>query len=200
MVNDYYRSFTGYKVIAQVYNLDSRKLLEESAMVDLPEDGVVNDVLTINFPKNISQVHFIRLSLLDEKGNEISSNFYWRSNDKYEGKKTVTGPATSGFEDLNLMKTAKVRLSYKTREENGRYFVDITMKNTAHVIAFFNQLQFLDKKLSPIRPSFYTDNFFTLMPGEQKKVTIETESNKLASGAILVLKGWNIDRKEYKLK
>lgn len=200
VVNDYYRSFTGYKVIAQVYNLDSRKLLEESAMVDLPEDGVVNDVLTINFPKNISQVHFIRLSLLDEKGNEISSNFYWRSNDKYEGKKTVTGPATSGFEDLNLMKTAKVRLSYKTREENGRYFVDITMKNTAHVIAFFNQLQFLDKKLSPIRPSFYTDNFFTLMPGEQKKVTIETESNKLASGAILVLKGWNIDRKEYKLK
>ncbi|HIZ91498.1 MAG TPA: glycoside hydrolase family 2 [Candidatus Bacteroides merdavium] len=200
VVNDYYRSFTGYKVIAQVYNLDSRKLLEESAMVDLPEDGVVNDVLIINFPENISQVHFIRLSLLDEKGNEISSNFYWRSNDKYEGKKTVTGPATSGFEDLNLMKAAKVRLSYKTREENGRFFVDITMKNTAHVIAFFNQLQFLDKKLSPIRPSFYTDNFFTLMPGEQKKVTIETESNKLASGAILVLKGWNIDRKEYKLK
>lgn len=36
-------------------------------MVNLPSDGVVNDALTIRFPENISQVHFIKLILKDEK-------------------------------------------------------------------------------------------------------------------------------------
>mgnify|MGYP000584427201 CR=1 FL=1 len=200
VVNDYYRAFTGYKVIAQVYDINSKKVFEKSASVDLPEDGVANDILTIRFPENISQVHFIKLVLKDEKGKDVSSNFYWRSNDKYEGSKTLTGPTSSGFEDLSKLKAAKVKLSYKTRQADGRYFVDIVMKNTSNDIAFFNQLQFLNSKMSPIRPSFYSDNFFSLIPGEKKTVTIETGEEKLADGAVLVLKGWNIDTQKYKLK
>ena len=44
VVNDYYRAFTGYKVIAQVYDINSKKVFEKSASVDLPEDGVANDI------------------------------------------------------------------------------------------------------------------------------------------------------------
>ena len=200
VVNDYYREFKDYKVIAQVYDINSKKVFEESAVVNLPSDGVVNDALTIRFPENISQVHFIKLILKDEKGKDVSSNFYWRSNDKYEGSKTLTGPAASGFEDLSKLKQAKVKLTYKVREDDNNYFVDITLRNTSGQIAFFNQLQFLNSKMSPIRPSFYTDNFFSLMPGEKKAVTIETAKGKLKDGAVLVLKGWNINKQEYKLK
>ena len=200
VVNDYYEAFNGYRVVAQVYNLDSKKVFEESAPVNLPSDGVANDVLTIRFPENISRVHFIKLVLEDEKGKEVSSNFYWRSTDKYEGRKSLTGPAASGFEDLNKMQLAKVKLSYKVREANDKFFVDITLKNTSSRIAFFNQLQFLNDKMSPIRPSFYTDNFFTLMPGEKKSVTIETAGKNLKEGAVLALKGWNVEKVQYKLK
>ena len=200
VVNDYYREFKNYKVIAQVYDINSKKVFEESAVVNLPSDGVVNDALTIRFPENISQVHFIKLILKDEKGKDVSSNFYWRSNDKYEGSKTLTGPAASGFEDLSKLKQAKVKLTYKVREDDNNYFVDITLRNISGQIAFFNQLQFLNSKMSPIRPSFYTDNFFSLMPGEKKTVTIETAKGKLKDGAVLALKGWNINKQEYKLK
>ena len=200
VVNDYYREFKDYKVIAQVYDINSKKVFEESAAVNLPSDGVVNDALTIRFPENISQVHFIKLILKDENGKDVSSNFYWRSNDKYEGSKTLTGPAASGFEDLSKLKQAKVKLTYKVREDDNNYFVDITLRNTSGQIAFFNQLQFLNSKMSPIRPSFYTDNFFSLMPGEKKTVTIETAKGKLKDGAVLALKGWNINKQEYKLK
>ena len=199
-MNDFYRSFDNYKVTAQVYDINSRKVFEESAAVNLPADGVANDALTIRFPEDISQVHFIKLILKDEKGKDVSSNFYWRSNDKYEGKTTLTGPVASGFEDLSKLRTSKVKLAYKVREEGDNYFVDITMRNTSNQIAFFNQLQFLNAKMSPIRPSFYTDNFFSLTPGEKKTVTIETAKEKLGEGAILVLKGWNIDSQKYKLK
>ena len=200
VVNDYYREFKNYKVIAQVYDINSKKVFEESAVVNLPSDGVVNDALTIRFPENISQVHFIKLILKDENGKDVSSNFYWRSNDKYEGSKTLTGPAASGFEDLSKLKQAKVKLTYKVREDDNNYFVDITLRNTSGQIAFFNQLQFLNSKMSPIRPSFYTDNFFSLMPGEKKTVTIETAKGKLKDGAVLALKGWNINKQEYKLR
>ena len=200
VVNDYSREFKNYKVIAQVYDINSKKVFEESAVVNLPSDGVVNDALTIRFPENISQVHFIKLILKDENGKDVSSNFYWRSNDKYEGSKTLTGPAASGFEDLSKLKQAKVKLTYKVREDDNNYFVDITLRNTSGQIAFFNQLQFLNSKMSPIRPSFYTDNFFSLMPGEKKTVTIETAKGKLKDGAVLALKGWNINKQEYKLK
>lgn len=72
----------------------------------------------------------------------------------------MTGPTTSGFEDLSKLKIANVKLSFKTRQDNERYFVDIVVKNTSSYIAFFNQLQFLNSNMSPIRPSFYSDNFF----------------------------------------
>lgn len=201
VVNDYYKAFSNYTVSAEVYDLNSRKRYEASAKIDLPSDGVVNDALTICFPKNISQVHFIKLKLRNEKGKEISSNFYWRSNDKYEGKETLTGPASSGFEDLAKLKQAKVKVTQKVRQSNNKFFVDIKMKNTSGSIAFFNQLQFLDQSLKPIRPSFYTDNFFSLLPGESKSITIETAQKNLDGiNPMLIIKGWNIEKHVFNLK
>lgn len=196
VVNDFYQEFRGYTVVAQVYDINSKKVFEASAKVDLPSDGVANDVLTIRFPENISQVHFIKLRLKDAKGKEVSSNFYWRSNDKYEGKETLTGPTSSGFETLSQLKKAQLKTTYKIRKSEDRYFVDITVKNVSSSIAFFNQLQFLNRDLKPIRPSFYTDNFFSLMPGESKSVVIETSVEKITETPVLVVKGWNVDRKQ----
>ena len=200
VVNDYYQPFNNYTVVAEVYDINSKKVVEQSANVNLPSDGVVNDALTIRFPEGISQVHFIKLRLKDERGKEVSSNFYWRSNDKYEGKETLTGPAASGFEELSKLKRGKLNTSYRMRKENNRYFVDITMKNVSNSIAFFNQIQFLDQKLQPIRPSFYTDNFFSLMPGESKTVTVETADKNIDEAPVLVIKGWNVERKQMSLK
>ena len=200
VVNDFYQAFKAYTVTAQVYDINSKLVFEESAKVDLPSDGVANDVLTIRFPENISQVHFIKLRLKDEKGKEVSSNFYWRSNDKYEGKETLTGPTSSGFETLSQLKKAKLKSTYKIRKSEGKYFVDVTVKNVSGSIAFFNQLQFLNQDLKPIRPSFYTDNFFSLMPGESKTVIIETDIRKIVENPVLVVKGWNVDRKQMDLK
>lgn len=201
VINDYYQIFNGYTISAEVYDLNSKIVFTKSAKIDLPSDGVVNDIFTIDFPENITQVHFIKLYLKDEKGKEVASNFYWRSNDKYEGKTTLTGPASSGFEDLASLKKAKINITHKIRKESHSYYIDIVLKNTSSSIAFFNQIQLLDDKKSPVRPSFYTDNFFSLLPGESKSVTIETNTKNLENILpLLVVKGWNIDRKEFPIR
>lgn len=115
-------------MLAEVYDIKSRKVWQKSAVVDIPEDGVVNDVFKIDFPEELSQVHFIKLRLLDDKGKQVGSNFYWRSRDKYEGAKTLTGPATSGFESIDQLPEVKLSAKYKTRTENGSYFIDVELK------------------------------------------------------------------------
>ena len=73
---------------------------------------------------------------------------------------------------------------------------EMCIRDRSGSIAFFNQLQFLNQDLKPIRPSFYTDNFFSLMPGESKSVVIETNAEKITEEPVIVVKGWNVDRKQ----
>lgn len=198
--NDYYRSFKNYKVKADVYDLNSKKVFSYSQRIDIGEDEVLNDLFKIDFPSDITPVHFIRLGLSDEKGKEVASTFYWRSNAAYEGKETLTGPTSSGFESLNDMPTARLQTKYKTKEVDGRYYIEVSLKNTSSRIAFFMQLQFLDKAGKPVRPSFYTDNFFSLLPGETKQVFIDTSVDKVTEGEFsLTVGGWNVQQKKYKL-
>ena len=42
VINDYYKSFSNYTVMAQVYDINSRKVFEKSAKINLPSDGVIN--------------------------------------------------------------------------------------------------------------------------------------------------------------
>lgn len=200
VINDYYQSFSGYKVSAEVYDINSKKVFTKAQQIDIPEDAVVKDIFKIDFPASLSQVHFIKLRLFDVKGKEVANTFYWRSKDAYEGPTTLTGPTSSGFESLSSLKEATLSTKYKTRESDGRYYIDAEIKNTSGSIAFFTQLQFLDGESKPIRPSFYTDNFFSLLPGEVKKVTIETASGKLSPERKFVVKGWNVKRKQFVLK
>jgi len=192
--NDYYQSFANYKLTADVYDMNSKKVASFSKILPLiPEDGVLNDVIKIDFNATITPVHFIKLCLYDDNGKEVSNNFYWRSSDKYGGKETLTGPASSGFEPLASMKKTSLLTKSSVYKKDNRYFIDLEIKNNTKVIAFFTQLQLLDKAKKPVRPSFYTDNFFSLLPGETKHVQIETGNQILSEqGNTIVIKGYNV--------
>ena len=202
VVNDYYQSFKGYTVIAEVWNIDSKKVWSKSAEVDLPEDGVANDVFAIDFPEDISPVHFIKLRLLDENGIQVGSNFYWRSDDVYEGKKTLTGPTTSGFETISDLDQTRVTVSkMNVRTDDRSNYIDLTIKNSRKAISFFTQIQWLDSEGKPVRPSYYTDNFFSMLPGETRKITIETAGRDLPAGEYtLVVKGFNTALQEIDIR
>lgn len=192
VVNDYYQAFEGYKVSAEVYDMNTKKRWQKSQTINIPEDGVVNDVFMIDFPTDLTQVHFIKLRLFDEKGKEVSDAFYWRSNDKYEGRKTLTGPATSGFEPLAQLKEVQLKAKSKLTKDDKWQTMELEVKNTGSSLAFFIQLQYLDENGKPVRPSFYSDNFFSLLPGESQKIKIETSIDNLPAGGQFVIKGWNV--------
>ena len=173
IVNDGLEDFDGLSVTADIYDFDSRKVSSMTASASVGADAVANNVLTLDFPEDISQIHFISLKLTDKKGKKLSDNFYWRSLDRYEGRNTVTGPCTGGFENLAALPAASPSLRVRPISEN-RW--SVTLRNSKRRIAFFCQLLLTDENDSPVDGAFYTDNFVSLLPGESRTIEIEAPS------------------------
>ena len=186
--NDYLDEQRGLQAKAEVYDLQSRRIGTVKARVDVPANGVANDVLRIAskaqghasdlcivLPDDITPVFFISLELTDIRGNVVSRNFYWQSTDKYEGKQTVTGPCTSGFEPLATLPEARPAVSTRRLTATDGYCEwEVSVRNSSSRIAFFCQLLLTDMKDKPLHGTYYSDNFFSLLPGEKKLITIRT--------------------------
>lgn len=198
--NDYLIPFSNYKLVAEVYDIKTRKILEHSSSVNIPANGVANDVFSIKFPSNISDVHFIKLRLLDENSKDVAQSFYWRSTNEYKGRTSITGPTTAGFQSIKDLTQTSIKVRHKSSSEGNKHFIDVELENTGKGLAFFTQLKWLDANLKPIRPSFYTDNFVCLLPKEKKKIRIETDRRFLTEGNCqLVVRGFNTDTQVFKI-
>ena len=197
VVNDYLKPYDDLTLTVEVYDLNSHKLWGATQRVDIPADGVANDVLTVSFPAGITQVHFIKLRLADAAGRPVGDNFYWRSLDRDNGERYhASGPCASGFESLADMPQATV--AAKIVRSKGRT-LDVELRNTGKDIAFFLQMQLKDTQGRSVKPCFMTDNFLTLMPGERKTVAIDASLAQQQAGT-LVLSGWNVETRQLKLK
>ena len=115
---------------------------------------------------SFSKPHFIKVRLLDG-AREIDSGFYWRSCDVYRGPKTVTGPCTAGFDQLANLPAAKIALE-KVSSDGGKDILKVS--NAGDRIAF---LVHIAPKGVPAVGVHYSDNWFSLLPGESKVVEAE---------------------------
>ncbi|MBP5301842.1 MAG: glycoside hydrolase family 2 [Bacteroidales bacterium] len=194
VVNDGSEAFAGLEVTARLYDLDSRLVRSWSTRVDAGADRAVNDVLRLEFPAGLTDVHFISLKLSDARGNVLSENFYWRSDDEFEGRDSLSGPCSSGFGSLEKMK--KASLSVKTQKKADGT-IEVVLKNTSGRIAFFNRLQLRDSEGEPMSGTIYSDNFFTILPHKTMIVTLTPDREGAAS---LLVEGWNTARSELRLR
>ena len=195
--NDLYESYKNVKVKFRMINMDMTTVREKDTTFNLDEDAVINDVLKINVPsEKLSPVHFIKLELYDANGKLISDTFYWRSKDKYKGPWTVGGPIHGGFESLNDLPETTLDYTVSASESAGKQYYEIELENTSGKLAFFNRLKLIDSVTKSLaKPAFYSDNYFSLLPGESKKVSIEIASKHVTENTQVVLEGFNVESK-----
>ena len=144
----------------------------------------VTDLDSIALPAGLSDVYFMALELRDATGRLISDNFYWRAKDS----------APDDLRQLDKMPAAKLAVKSKVRQQDGRTFVDLVFTNNSRVPAVMTHLQLhCGLKGERVLPAFYSDNYFSLLPGEKKSVTVEAATADLggARPAVLV-DGWNV--------
>lgn len=189
--NDYRQAFPGHTVEARIYDMNSKLVHTSSKKISIPADGTVKDALQLPFGDSLTQVHFIKLLLKSPAGKEVAEAFYWRSKDAYKGAWTMTGPAVSGFADINNLPQARLSGAVKKRMQNGTIFLDMQVKNISDKISFFTHVRLTDKGNAVVPAVFYSDNFFSLLPGETKNVTIEVPGSAWSKARGLSVAAFN---------
>jgi hypothetical protein len=197
--NELPRSFTGMKLKTRILNFDMTEVYNQTKTFDLPEDRFVPNVQTVTLPGNLSQVHFIKLELRDSLGKLVSENFYWRSKEDYTPGRTATGPQYAGFGDLSKLPKVQLSSTVTQRTEGGKNFYRVQVSNPSNSLAFMVWLRLQDGNTNkPIRPAFYDDNFFSLLPGESRTIDIEYSGKINPATTKLIVDGWNVARRQYR--
>jgi len=165
-----------------IYNLDGSVAYQHDWPVSAPAATALN-VGPVEFPAQLSDVHFIKADLKDSSGKLISTNFYWR----------VAPEHQDDFTDLNKLPAVTLESEIARKDTDGKTIVTVTLKNTSPNIALLTHLQLRRKKSGDrVLPVFYDGNYVSLVPNEQRTITMEADTSLLnGEDALVVVDGWN---------
>lgn len=173
----------GAKAHVILYNLDGSSPYQHDFDVNAP-GSAATDLGSIELPPGLSPVYFVKLELRDAAGKLVSDNFYWRT----------VEPKTDDLTQLDTLPKVALNAKVVRRDDNEKIFLDVTLSNPGPTVALAAHLQ-LRRGTSKERvlPVYYTDNYVSLAPKEEKTVTIEAAQTDLKGEKPLVLiDGWNI--------
>lgn len=125
---------------------------------------------------------FLVIRLLDKDQNLLSDNLYWLPD------------STGRYSGLQNMSECPVELSARRKSEGK---IEVTVTNRAgNPVAFFNRISLVDAESKErILPVFYSDNYFSVLPGENKKTTLEYSPSSVKGGINVSIEGWNVGMK-----
>ena len=143
-----------------------------------------------------SDVYFLSLKLYDKANSEVSNNFYWlsKTEDKLDYTKSTWfySPQSeyASFAQLKQMQAVNLHAETTFVQANDEVEVRVKLKNPSDKIAFFTELRLVDKTTQQtILPVFWSDNYLTLLPNEEKTLTAKLtgKSDKM----VLIMKSFN---------
>jgi hypothetical protein len=192
-VNSFYKAFNGLIAKVGVYDLNMKPVL--STMMDAKVDADGSEkIYTLNVPKDITKVYFLKLELNDASGKLVSSNFYWLSSN---------GDEKADFTDLNKLPPANITVTASDiQHEGNKCKLAVTIENQGTGLAFAVNPKILKlTSKEPVLPVFWEDNYFSLLPKEKRVVRVEFEQKDLnGDKPLLKVEGWNVNAVEKEIK
>jgi exo-1,4-beta-D-glucosaminidase len=199
VVNGTYEPIKGLKVSAKLYNIDAKEAGSQDGTIDVPADGSAK-AFDLPKPANLSTTYFLKLQLHDASGKLVSDNFYWLSTKldtmNWRARKDTVYTPQKDFADLtglNSLPQVNLETSASFRTEAGQGTVTLKIKNSTSSLAFLVHPRLAKAKDGDdIVPVFWDDNYFSLLPGEEKNVSATYDSTDLKDTPILTIDGYNI--------
>ena len=188
---------SGLTASAELYDFDLKKQFSREVKCDVLEDSS-QKLFAIGGSDN-APLSFLSLKLKDKQGRILSTNFYWLS-----GKNsTFDWPATTfeytpspSYEDVSQLTTLpKVKLEAHVSSTSSNSPVMVRVANPARTLAFMVCLRAVDKRTgSEILPVFWDDNYFSLLPGETRTITVHymPGQNRNVRQISVEVGGWNV--------
>jgi hypothetical protein len=124
----------------------------------------------------------VRLELRDSSGKLLSRNVYWRAAEE------------AGYRSLNTMAEADVSATAHLlagRDQAGDRTVQIRLKNQGTTPSLETKFVLEDSHGKELLPVYFSDNYISLMPGEEQMVTVEVRASLVHDSLRLLMRGWN---------
>jgi exo-1,4-beta-D-glucosaminidase len=202
--NSTLNGFTGMQLSTAVYNIpDLTQKYTNHITFSVPA-GVSTEAFTLPAISGLSTTYFIRLRLQLASGSPVSDNLYWYStkadalNYSYPPSTYYYTPVTT-YADLTGLNTLPtnngVTASATGTVEDGQSATTIRVNNPASgSIAFFVRAEVTKGRGGEeVVPVTYTDNYFTLWPGESATITAQYAQADLGGlPAFVWVRGYNV--------
>ena len=157
VVNHSAGNVSGITAKVTVYDINGKKVREQKVRINSNEDTTNALLKLLKLQAQApSDVWFLRLELTGKNG-VISENEY------------IMGREENNYRALTALPKPELQQQVKV---TGTKAV-VTLKNTGKTVAPFLRINLKGADVEQILPVIYSDNYFTLMPGEQKTVNIE---------------------------
>jgi exo-1,4-beta-D-glucosaminidase len=197
VVNDTLEEVKGLKVTATVLDLNLAEKFTRETPVDVAPDGV-RRVFEIPAIEGLTTTYFLRLAVQEGRGRVVSRNFYWLStdDDRLDWAKTqwYTTPTTRHADLTALARLPETMLSVSATfdvrggDSTGRVMV----ANTGRALAFQVHLKLVDPRSGKeILPAFWDDNYFELLPGEQRQIDVSYPRSDSSVQPTVTADAWN---------
>ena len=178
LLNTTVEAVSNLTVKAEIFNREGKKLWEQSAQANA-EASQVKDIFAVPVPPEVSGVYFLKLSLWNGQKTELTRNIYW----------LTTTP--KDYRTLHELPKSSPDIKTTFTKDGNTYTGKTVFTADAHII-FFNRIKLFDKQTGKrILPVHYSDNYITLMPGDQQTVTFSFQSELPESQIQVVVEGFN---------
>jgi exo-1,4-beta-D-glucosaminidase len=200
VINGTYEAVKGVKAAAKLYNLDAKEQTSRDAALDLAPDSSTK---AFDLPNvlGLTKTYFLRLQLHDAAGKLLSDNFYWLSTKPdvldWKHKKDTVYTPQSEFGDLtglNDLPQAKVAVSKEIQQSGLHPGMTVTFENQSDAIAFMVHGRLTrGQGGEDVTPIFWTDNYFSLLPGEKRTISAKYAAASLdGKEPVLEVDGYNV--------
>lgn len=180
VVNNSFESKRNLMLVAKAYSISGKDSLISQSFIEIgpsmakkyfPVKPVIDGLAK-------KQGAFLCLQLLGPGKQLLSENIYWLPDENGD------------YSGLKRMPQSKLMISARIAEKGK---VVVTLSNPANnPVSFFNRLSLLNAQTRQrILPSFYSDNYVSVLPGETKEITIENSSIEKGKLPLVSIKGWN---------
>jgi exo-1,4-beta-D-glucosaminidase len=204
VVNSVDLDFNNLKAKAGVWDLKLNKRFSQETLLDVPPDSS-RKVLDIPDMQDLTTTYFVYLTLQDSGGKTVSTNLYWLSAkpDVLDEASTTWyyTPARSQADltGLSQLLAVKLKAASKTEPKGDENSTCIKIANPGPNLAFFIRLKIKKGQgAEEVLPILWSDNYFSLMPGEERDVTAIYPRKELRGDTVVVqATGWNVAEQSF---
>lgn len=158
LINASHKALNDVTVTAKVINNDMKVAWEHTQQMTVSPD-CYKEIIKVPQSGKYSYNYFVKLELHDKDGKLLSENLYWFYSQHMD------------FCWFTSMDNPELKENVKIVKEEGEYVVSVCLKNESTRLSHFNHLTLQNAQSEEIHPVFWSDNFITLFPGEEKVIT-----------------------------